>query len=141
MRVHVKRVEVDTVVSDGDHRDVIAEVQRRYASLQESMAAKTAALEAEIARLNGEIVAGRAAVESARTEASSVVASKDAELARLRERMEDMANEFGDMLAEAIRKMADRIEIAPEYAGPGGASGEGEVGQKLAEIATSITGR
>jgi hypothetical protein len=36
---------------------------------------------------------------------------KDEEIAKLKEQMDAMASEFGDMLAETIRKMGDKIEL------------------------------
>jgi len=41
-----------------------------------------------------------------------VIARKDEEIERMKVKMEDMAAEFGDMLAETLRKMGERVELS-----------------------------
>ena len=40
-----------------------------------------------------------------------IIAAKDSEIALLKEKMEQMAQEFGDMLKETLDRMRERIEV------------------------------
>ena len=42
---------------------------------------------------------------------NSIIQMKDDEIAGLKTKMDDMAEEFGDMLRETLDKMRERIEI------------------------------
>ena len=44
-------------------------------------------------------------------EKDKVIAQKEAENADMRQKMDEMANEFADMLKETLEKMSERIEI------------------------------
>ncbi|GLD93428.1 hypothetical protein PINS_up016533 [Pythium insidiosum] len=46
-----------------------------------------------------------------RRDKDRVIAAKNAEIQELKSKMEEMAQEFGDMLKETLDKMRERIEI------------------------------
>lgn len=123
MRHRMKLLEGDMQTTASDNLDITAEMTRQYKAMQESLQGRIRELESEVGRLQGEVATSKQREEQARQDGIATVALKDAEIERLRERMEDMASEFGDMLAETIRKMADRIEIAPEGYPMAGSSG------------------
>ena len=54
----------------------------------------------------------RALLEETRHEKNAIIARRDEEIERLKVKLEDMAAEFGDMLAETLRKMGERVELA-----------------------------
>lgn len=43
---------------------------------------------------------------------NAVIQMKDDEIAELKNKMDDMAEEFGEMLRETLEKMRERIEIS-----------------------------
>jgi hypothetical protein len=136
MKLKVREAEGGVSAAEGVTRDVAAELKRQFAAMQEGLQARIAELEGEAGRMKAELVATRAAVEEARREGAAVAAKKDAEIARLSTRLGDLTAEFADMLAEAIRKMADRIEIAPEGVSADGVTGDGvPVLKKMEDIA------
>lgn len=54
----------------------------------------------------------RAQLSETSREKDAVIARRDEEIDRLRAKLEDMASEFGDMLAETLRKMGERVELS-----------------------------
>ena len=58
------------------------------------------------------VAASRALLEETRHEKNAIIARRDEEIERLKVKLEDMAAEFGDMLAETLRKMGERVELA-----------------------------
>lgn len=43
---------------------------------------------------------------------TAIIAMKDEEIADLKAKMDDMAEEFGEMLRETLEKMRERIEVS-----------------------------
>lgn len=76
-------------------------------------------------------------VETAR-EKDAIIARRDEEIERLKNKMEDMASEFGDMLAETLRKMGERVELS-SAAWEGEGSG-GPLVRRMEEMATQQGG-
>jgi len=54
----------------------------------------------------------RAVIAETVREKDAVIARRDDEIERMKVKMEDMAAEFGDMLAETLRKMGERVELS-----------------------------
>lgn len=66
----------------------------------------------ELARVN---------FEELKREKDRVIAAKGVEIQELKAKMEEMAQEFGDMLKETLDKMRERIEITnTSFEGGGG---------------------
>ncbi len=133
MRARVREVEADVAEGQKSIQDITTEMNRQYKAMQESLQVKVTELEVEVQSLRHALSATRGELEEALAQGEAGLAAKDLEIAALKERMEDMANEFGDMLAEALRKMADRIEVSPE-----GYTPDPDVGAKLAAIAGTM---
>ena len=111
LRARLRQVGADQGAAERGVADVTAEMSRQYRAMQENLQARVGALEADGAAVRAQLAAARAEIEVARREGAVLVRQKDEELARLRDQMEAMAAEFGDMLAETIRKMGDKIEL------------------------------
>lgn len=45
----------------------------------------------------------------------AVIAAKDEEIALMKQKMEDMAQEFGVMLKETLDKMRERIDLSSNF--------------------------
>lgn len=59
--------------------------------------------------------------EEMKREKDRVIASKNLEIQELKAKMEEMAQEFGEMLKETLDKMRERIEITnTSFEGDGG---------------------
>ena len=50
-------------------------------------------------------------LEATKEDMRKQLEAKDRKIQELNKRMEDMANEFGEMLKETLEKMRDRIEV------------------------------
>ena len=61
--------------------------------------------------LSAPLELSRVALEDLKGEKERIIAQKDAENAEMKHKMEDMANEFAEMLKETLEKMSERIEI------------------------------
>jgi hypothetical protein len=119
-RARLRMAEGDMEKSSLTQFDITAEMTRQFRAMQETLQGRISGLEREVARLQSELAASKQETEEAKAAGGVVAAAKEREIEALKAKMEDMASEFGDMLAEAIRKMADRIEVSPEgYAGEG----------------------
>jgi len=109
--LRVRQMARDRDGADRGQLDVTAEMSRQYRAMQESLQARVGALEAEGAGLRAELAQAQREIELARLDGTKLVRQRDEEIARLRDQMDAMAAEFGDMLAETIRKMGDKIEL------------------------------
>ena len=109
--LRVKQMGADQAGVERSQLDVTAEMSRQYRAMQENKQARIAALEAENAAVRAELAQALREIEIARVDGTKLVRIRDEEIARLRDQMDAMAAEFGDMLAETIRKMGDKIEL------------------------------
>ena len=114
LRARLRQTGQDATAGEQDQRDVTAEMARQYRAMQEQLQGRIGALEGELRGVRAELADARRQSEEARAAQGALGAAKDQEIARLKEQMEAMASEFGDMLAETIRKMGDKIELDVE---------------------------
>ena len=110
----VKQMGADQAGVERGQLDVTAEMSRQYRAMQENLQGRVAGLEAENAAVRAELAQALREIELAKVDGVRLVRQRDEEIARLRDQMDSMAAEFGDMLAETIRKMGDKIELDVE---------------------------
>ena len=131
LRIRIKDAEKAKNLSHQDMVDITSEMSRQYKTMQDNYKLQISTLEEELQNVRELLANTQNELINAREETKQVIQQKDNEIKNLKEQMEDITSEFGDMLTETIRKIADRIEISPE-----GYTGEGNVANKMAEIAT-----
>ncbi|KAJ1629879.1 hypothetical protein T492DRAFT_629254 [Pavlovales sp. CCMP2436] len=91
--------------------DITADMTRQYKGMQEELMRKINSLESTINTQRDELELARLAHEETRKQKDQVIALKDAEIAEQKQKMEEMAIEFGEMLKETLDKMGERIEV------------------------------
>eukprot|EP00164_Ancoracysta_twista_P003897 GFYU01005224.1.p1 GENE.GFYU01005224.1~~GFYU01005224.1.p1 ORF type:complete len:198 (+),score=86.75 GFYU01005224.1:213-806(+) len=92
--------------------DITSDMTRQYKAMQEELLGRINVLENTIAELTDQLELSRIALEETKKEKDQIIALKEAEIAEQKQKMEDMAAEFGEMLKETLDKMGDRIELA-----------------------------
>lgn len=140
LRSKMRQLELDMAGSERSTFDITAEMTRQYKAMQENLMARVTGLEDAAHRLQDDLGASRGAracfpclclrahlltplcilraagsralLEETRHEKNAIIARRDEEIERLKVKLEDMAAEFGDMLAETLRKMGERVELA-----------------------------
>lgn len=120
----MRQMEADMLAHERSTFDITSEMKRQYAAMQEGLMAKVTALEGDMHRLRDDLAIARAQLSETAREKDAVIGRRDEEIDRLRGKLEDMASEFGDMLAETLRKMGERVELSS-------ASWEGEAPPNL----------
>lgn len=91
--------------------DITADMTRQYKGMQEELMRKINSLEATINTQRDELELARLAHEETRKAKDQVIALKEAEIGEQKQKMEEMAIEFGEMLKETLDKMGERIEV------------------------------
>ena len=91
--------------------DVSADMTRQYKGMQEELIAQVNKLQQTIAEQKDELERSQLQLEEVRRQMAVELALKDAEIKEQKDKMEDMAVEFGEMLKETLDKMSEKIEI------------------------------
>lgn len=84
--------------------DVASDMTRQYKGMQEELLSRINLLENQINELKDQLEGSRLQLEETRREKAQELARKDAEIAEQKQKMEDMAVEFGEMLKETLDK-------------------------------------
>ncbi|KOO25695.1 hypothetical protein Ctob_012372 [Chrysochromulina tobinii] len=101
--------------------DISADMTRQYKGMQEELLDRINKLEATIQLQKDQLEEAQQQLEQVKREKAQELALKDAEIQEQKEKMEDMAVEFGEMLKETLDKMSEKIEITNQGwdSGPG----------------------
>jgi len=91
--------------------DISADMTRQYKGMQEELLARVNKLEETIQQQKDQLEEAQQQLEEVKREKAQELALKDAEIKEQKEKMEDMAVEFGEMLKETLDKMSEKIEI------------------------------
>mmetsp|Transcript_48927 Transcript_48927/g.114853 ORF Transcript_48927/g.114853 Transcript_48927/m.114853 type:complete len:150 (+) Transcript_48927:196-645(+) len=89
---------------------ITSDMTRQYKAMQEELLRRITVLDNTIQEQKDQLEAAHQANEDLKRQKDQVIALKDAQIAELKQKMEDMAVEFGDMLKETLDKMSERIE-------------------------------
>lgn len=90
---------------------ITQDMTRQYKSMQEELLNRVNVLENTNAELRDQLEVARVNYEELKRDKDRVIAAKSLEIQELKAKMEEMAQEFGDMLKETLDKMRERIEI------------------------------
>jgi DNA repair exonuclease SbcCD ATPase subunit len=112
---------------------ITADMTRQYKSMQEELMKRINTLETTIMEQKDQLELARQANEELTKQKDQELALKDATIADLKMKMEDMSQEFGEMLKETLDKMSEKIE-ATSNEWEQDAGGGGNVEKKLEEL-------
>lgn len=92
--------------------EIKQDMTRQYTSMQEELLSKIVQLE----KANGDLrdLLSEADIKKERIikEKNAIIQMKDDEIAELKQKIDSMADEFGNMLRETLEKMNEKIEIS-----------------------------
>ena len=115
-----KKRELEAQCSDlknelSEHSDnqvhISMDMTRQYKSMQEELMGKVNDAHSTITVMKGELESARNGMELQKHDFQKVIDEKDQKIRNMKKRMEDMANEFSEMLKETLKKMRQRIDI------------------------------
>ena len=84
---------------------------RQYKGMQEELIAQINKHEQTISEQKDQLERAQLQLEEVRRQMAVELALKDSEIQEQKQKMEDMAVEFGEMLKETLDKMSEKIEI------------------------------
>jgi len=84
----------------------------QYKGMQEMLLSKINNLEETIQEMNDRLTDSEIKYERMSKDKDVIIHMKDDEIAELKAKMDDMAEEFGEMLRETLDKMRERIEVS-----------------------------
>ncbi|CEG50031.1 hypothetical protein F443_15164 [Plasmopara halstedii] len=90
---------------------ITQDMTRQYKSMQEELLNRVNTLENANTELRDQLELARVNFQEMKHESNRLIAAKNIEIQELKVKMEEMAQEFGDMLKETLEKMRERIEI------------------------------
>ena len=91
--------------------EITQDMTRQYKSMQEELLNRINKLEETVQELNDQLSDSDIRVERILKDKNSIIQMKDAEIAELKSKMDDMADEFSEMLRETLERMRERIEV------------------------------
>ncbi|RLN97354.1 hypothetical protein BBJ28_00013598 [Nothophytophthora sp. Chile5] len=113
---------------------ITQDMTRQYKSMQEELLNRVNTLENANTELRDQLELGRVNFEEMKREKDRSLAAKNLEIQELKAKMEEMAQEFGDMLKETLDKMRERIEITNTSFESDGAGGSMPMMRRLEEF-------
>jgi chromosome segregation ATPase len=113
--------------------EITQDMTRQYKGMQEELLGRINQLENTVQELNDQLSDGEAKNDRLMKDKNKIIEMKDQEIADLKSKMDDMAEEFGEMLRETLDKMRERIEISSgNFDAP-----DMPIRQKMEELKTS----
>ena len=91
---------------------IVKDMTRQYKSMQENLLNQINEAHETIAKLKSELVTSGQSMNESQRDFQHIVEQKDATIRDQNRKMEDMANEFSEMLKETLEKMRQRIEVS-----------------------------
>lgn len=92
-------------------KEITYDMTRQHRSMQEGLLDKINNLNRIITDLKDELEKERVLLEETKREKDEIIGGKEAEINEMKIKMEQISNEFADMLKEVLDKMNDKIEI------------------------------
>jgi hypothetical protein len=126
----VERLVDDYEVAKKKTFEIKQDMTRQYTSMQEDLLSKIIQLEKANSDLRDLLAEADVKKERIIREKNAIIQMKDDEISDLKQKIDNMADEFGDMLRETLDKMKERIEISSgNFEAP-----EVQIQQKIEEL-------
>ena len=90
---------------------ITADMTRQYKDMQEDLIKRINEAENTITELKDQLELQGLAYEDLKKDKDRALAIKEAEIVDMKQKMDDMSAEFGDMLKATLEKMSERINI------------------------------
>lgn len=92
--------------------EITQDMTRQYKGMQEELLSRINTLEENVQNLNDQLEQADIRQERMLKDKNAIIQLKDKEIAELKEKMDDMADEFGEMLHDTLDKMRERIQVS-----------------------------
>eukprot|EP00605_Chrysophyceae_sp_TOSAG23-4_P001515 GSChrysophyteH1.ASY1.ANO1.1662.1 assembled CDS len=92
--------------------EITQDMTRQYKSMREELLNRINLLEESVQSLNDQLADADIRQERLLKDKNAIIQMKDEEITELKNKMDDMAEEFGEMLRETLEKMRERIEVS-----------------------------
>jgi len=90
---------------------ITADMTRQYKAMQQELLNRINMLENNVQEMNEKLESANFQIDDMKKEREALIVEKDNEIAEQKQRMEDMAQDFAEMLKETLDKMGERINI------------------------------
>mmetsp|Transcript_26737 Transcript_26737/g.44726 ORF Transcript_26737/g.44726 Transcript_26737/m.44726 type:complete len:198 (+) Transcript_26737:72-665(+) len=91
--------------------DITSDMTRQYKAMQETLMSKNNALEQQIQEMRDQLDLARVALEEFSLSKQTIIEARDRQIAEQKQKMEEMASEFSEMLRQTLDKMSQRIDV------------------------------
>mmetsp|Transcript_27093 Transcript_27093/g.45756 ORF Transcript_27093/g.45756 Transcript_27093/m.45756 type:complete len:191 (+) Transcript_27093:36-608(+) len=112
LKVRVAQIQKDFEEEQEQTFEMRQDMTRQYKGMQEELLSRINKLEETIQDLNDMLAEADVKHEKVLKEKNAIIQLKDEEISELKSKMDDMSEEFGEMLRETLEKMRERIEIS-----------------------------
>mmetsp|Transcript_18570 Transcript_18570/g.19331 ORF Transcript_18570/g.19331 Transcript_18570/m.19331 type:complete len:193 (-) Transcript_18570:164-742(-) len=112
LQTRVQQIQRDFEAEQEQTFEMRQDMTRQYKGMQEELLSRINKLEETIQDLNDQLAEGNIRHEKIIKEKNAIIQLKDDEIAELKAKMDEMSDEFGEMLRETLEKMRERIEIS-----------------------------
>jgi|LauGreDrversion2_2_1035103.scaffolds.fasta_scaffold138426_1 chromosome segregation ATPase len=130
LQARVEQMAKDVEEERSSTFEITQDMTRQYKSMQEELLSRINKLEETVQQLNDQLTDSDVRQERLLKDKNAIIQMKDDEIAELKSKMDDMAEEFGEMLRETLEKMRERIEVSSgNFAAP-----ELPIQQRMEEI-------
>ncbi|KAH7816787.1 uncharacterized protein MONOS_1560 [Monocercomonoides exilis] len=99
----------------GDRSDIVADMTRQYKDMQEFLIAKNNELEQKIQQLQDEMVFLQMSFEKTSAEKDVIIAEKDKQIQQIQSKIDDMTEQFKDMLQSTLEKLTEKVRTGGEW--------------------------
>ena len=112
LQARVEQMAKDVEEERSSTFEITQDMTRQYKSMQEELLSRINKLEETVQQLNDQLTDSDVRQERLLKDKNAIIQMKDDEIAELKSKMDDMAEEFGEMLRETLEKMRERIEVS-----------------------------
>lgn len=103
-----------------DLDDIVVAIQRSHDNEKETLQQTVARLKSEVERLRGDLDNTASGIAALQERHEAELTAREAVADGLRHRMEQMSDEFGDMLAQTLAKMREKVDLSQISSGKRG---------------------
>lgn len=135
MRERMRDVDEDAELEKEERLSIAADMVRQYKSMQDDLLTQINDLSNKKLHLKDQLALANLTLEQTKKERDQELEKKDQEIIVLKQKMQDMVSEFGDMLRETLEKMGTMIQQQQQqHQQPEGISSQLLNNEKLREI-------
>lgn len=91
--------------------EITVNMSSEYTAVRESLIVQITGLKNTITELQNQLEIAKETLKKTKEEKNKIISQREQEIVQMKIRMEQMTNEFGEMLKAVLDKMSERIEV------------------------------